>query len=664
MAEEEVKDFEDMDIEEGAEEVSNKAEQPKEESKQDEPKEHPEHHKEHHKDHEHHENRHDKHSHHKAHKHHEEHAHEVVHHEHHKDGTIRIKKKTIKNILVGILVIALIALLVWAAVRYWPKGGPAATGDKVLVEFYVMSQCPYGTQVEDGIKPVLDKMGDKIDFRLDFIATDLGGGNFDSLHGQNEVLGNIVQLCAMKYEAEDYKYMDMVECMNTESSSIPINWEVCASDRGLDVEKIRACYEGEEGKELLSASIARSEAVGASGSPTMYINNKSYRGGRDEASFQRAICAYLGDIPECEGIPECSAATDCPTKEGMIASCTNPNTQSAKCEYAEAQKVELIVVNDKTCTTCDATQLTATLKELFPGMSVRNVDSSSSEGKELIEEYGLLYAPSYIFDSRLDKTETWTANPRLQGAFEKIGDSYKILDSASGATQFISEEAREAYDKQQEAALAEFREKMGIDTTDNKPQIDFFVMSYCPYGNQAEEAIEPVYQLLKDKAIFNPRYVIYSNYNGGGPNYCLDAESQYCSMHGIQELNQNIRELCVNKHMGTEEMFEFMLAMNDECSSSNADTCWIGVAEKLGLNAATIVECENVEGLELISEQKELGDLAGVSGSPTVFIDGAEYSGTRTPEGFKSALCNAYTTKPSECSTTLEGEAAPTTGSC
>lgn len=654
MADDEVKDFRNDDIEEneGApQEEMNEA--PDADANGGEKKgPHKEHH-EHNHDERHHQ--HKAFSHHKVHEHGEEH--------HHEDGSIRIKKKTLKRIGLGILIIALIALAVFAAVKFWPNGG-AATGDKVRVEFYVMSQCPYGTQVEDAIQPVLEKMGDRINFTIDFIASDNGDGTFASLHGQNEVLGNIVQLCAMKYEPEGY--MDMIVCMNEAASSIPGNWEKCASDNKLDSAKIKTCYEGAEGKQLLSESIRKSDAIGAQGSPTMYIGGKIYNGNRDELSFQRAICAYLPGDSACAGIPACAAASDCPSKDGMIASCANPSTDATKCEYTKAQEVELIVVNDKTCTSCDATGLTATLKQLFPGVTARTVDVSSAEGKQLIEEYGLIYAPSYIFDSRLAMTETWTTNTRIQGAFEKVGDGYKIIDSASGSTNFVSKEAKAAYDAQQAAALAEFRTKMGIDTADNKPQIDFFVMSYCPYGNQAEEAIEPVYQLLKDKATFNPRYVIYSNYGGGGANYCLDAESQYCSMHGIQELHQDIRELCVNKYMGTEKLFAFMLAMNDECSSSNADTCWENVANGLGLDTTKIKTCQENEGLAMVKEQKELGDLAGVSGSPTVFIDGADYTGSRTAEGFKTALCGAFATQPSECSTTLEGESttATTTGGC
>ena len=77
------------------------------------------------------------------------------------------------------------------------------------------------------------------------------------------------------------------------------------------------------------------------------------------------------------------------------------------------------------------------------------------------------------------------------------------------------------------------------------PDVKLFTMTFCPYGNQAEDAMHPVVEALKDNIEVEPHYVIYSNYRGGGPQYCLDDENKYCSMHGIQELNQDVRELCV-----------------------------------------------------------------------------------------------------------------------
>ena len=563
---------------------------------------------------------------------------ESVQHNEHKKSEIKlkIKKKTLKRGLavIGIIVIVVLAIV---AIRNF---APSTGGGKVKLDFYVMSKCPYGIQVENGIAPVLEKMGDNINFNLNFIERENPDGSFTSLHGQTEVDGDIVQLCAIKYEPK--KYMDMIVCMNKESGSIPQNWENCSKDNGLDVEKIRNCYEGNEGKQLLSESIKKTNAIGATGSPTIYVNNVSYNGGRDAASFQRGICNYIQEHPECKNIPACGSDVDCPAKEGKIPKCENPNTAEAKCTYLEPVKVEFIVLNDKNCASCDTSRIVSVSKQLFPGVQQRDVDISSAEGKALINEMGIVYVPAYIFDEKLTETNTWETNTNIKGSFEKIGNRWKILDRATGATHYVSEELR-----QQKLSA------MGIKLGDNLPQIDFFVMSYCPYGNTAEEAIEPVYQLLKEKAEFNPHYVIYSNYQGGGADYCMD-NGNYCSMHGIQELNQGIREICVDKYLGASKYFEFVLEMNQKCNSGNADSCWEGVAKDLGLDTEKIKQCERDEGLEIVKEEKRLNDVFGVSGSPTVFIDGEQYGDQRTPDSYKSALCAAFEQKPSVCSTVIE----------
>ena len=105
------------------------------------------------------------------------------------------------------------------------------------------------------------------------------------------------------------------------------NWETCADEAGIDKNKIKSCFEGEEGKQLFSASIQKSNEVGASGSPTIYKNDVSYSGARDTVSFQKAICQHISDHPECQGMPKCSVNTDCTEQEGKIGVCLNPGTK-------------------------------------------------------------------------------------------------------------------------------------------------------------------------------------------------------------------------------------------------------------------------------------------------------------------------------------------------
>jgi predicted DsbA family dithiol-disulfide isomerase len=559
-----------------------------------------------------------------------------------------------------IIIIILVALIIFLLVRK-PAGTGTGNGtgtsttpdkDKVKVEFYVMSQCPYGTQVENAIAPALENLGDAVNFQLDYIVSETSPGVFQSLHGEKEVKGDIVQLCAMKYYPDNYQYVKFIVCQNKDAANVDTNWQACAQENGMDFAKLKTCLEGDEGKNLLRASMQRAQARQASGSPTIFIGDAAYSGQRDSLSFQTAICKF-SKSSVCTGLPKCASDADCteqPTKDGY---CINPGKENAACEYREPMKVDYIILNDAKCgTACDPANIVQVTQQLFLGAKSRLVDVNSEEGKALVEKYNITVVPAFIFDKGVEQTKSWINQPDLKTAFELVGDNgdkYKILDEATGATYFVSAEARKAY-----------YDAIGVILSDNKPQIDFFVMSYCPYGNQAEEGVEPVYQLLKDKALFKPHYVIYENYGGGGPNYCID-NNKLCSMHGIQELNQDVRELCANKYMGIGKWFEFVLAMNKACSAANADTCWEAVAKNLGLDVDKIKTCQEKEAVALLTAEKTLGDALKVSGSPTVFVDGDSYSGGRTPEAFKTALCAKFDKAPAECSTKLAGANATTT---
>jgi len=272
------------------------------------------------------------------------------------------------------------------------------TGNAVKLDFYLMSQCPYGTQVADAIAPVLEKLGTSIDFNMNFIAGDNGDGTFTSLHGQPEVDGDIVQLCAAEHNPE--KYMDMIVCQNKNAGAIPGNWEKCASDNRLDTEKIKACFEGDEGKELMSASIKASEEVEASGSPTIYLNDKPYSGGRSENDFLRAICsAYETGKPDaCESLPE-------------------------------PVKVNAIILTDERCgKECDTTQLVSQVESLFPGLAAKTLDYSEKEAKDLMKETETQYLPVIFFDEAVKEAESY---PNIERYLEEKGKYLSLKIGAS-----------------------------------------------------------------------------------------------------------------------------------------------------------------------------------------------------------------------------------------
>ncbi|MBW2990416.1 hypothetical protein KY348_01790, partial [Candidatus Woesearchaeota archaeon] len=387
-------------------------------------------------------------------------------------------------VISGIIIVVLITLVIYLLLKS-PGGTETGPGteipdeDKVKVEFYVMSQCPYGTQVEDAFAPVLESMGEAVDFHLEYIVQEPSPGQFQALHGEPEVKGNIVQLCAIKYYPEDYLYMDFIVCQNKDARNVHTNWESCANENSMDVEKLRTCLEGEEGKELLRSSMQRTLVRGATGSPTIYFNDESYQGQRDSLSFQRAVCKFT-QHSACASIPECASDVDCTAEAGKVGICNNPGKPDASCTYVDPVKVSFVVLNSKDCkgAACDTARVIQVTKQLFLGAEPREVDADSAEGKQLIEEHDIEVVPAYIFESNLEETKTWNDRPDVQSAFEKVGEKYKLTDDATGATHYVSEEARTAH-----------YDAIGVVLGDNKPQIDFFVMSYCPFGNQAEEGI-------------------------------------------------------------------------------------------------------------------------------------------------------------------------------
>jgi hypothetical protein len=197
--------------------------------------------------------------------------------------------------------------------------------------------------------------------------------------------------------------------------------------------------------------------------------------------------------------------------------------------------------------------------------------------------------------------------------------------------------------------------------TNEKPVVQLYTMSYCPYGNIAEEAIKPAIELLGDKIQFEPRYVIYADY--GGEDYCIE-NGAYCSMHGVQELNQNIREQCVWKN-DKGKFWAFVFAMNKQCDYKNADTCWESVAQGLGIDTSAIKQCEASSASIFAAADYALNQKYGIRGSPALVVDGKSVQPTsRTPEAYKQVICAAFDTAPQECNTVLSGTGVTATGGC
>jgi len=180
----------------------------------------------------------------------------------------------------------------------------------------------------------------------------------------------------------------------------------------------------------------------------------------------------------------------------------------------------------------------------------------------------------------------------------------------------------------------------------DKPVVELYVFTYCPYGLQMEKAILPVVNLLGSKIDFKIR--------------------QIGAMHGEYEQIEAQRQLCIEKEYPSKYLtYVSEFAINTEIGSCSGDaTCLKPKLEalmtKLGITGSKIDACMNSTGSVLYEAEVQNSQSKGVGGSPTTIINGVETQLSRSPDAIKTAICAAFTTAPTECSQTLStAQASP-----
>lgn len=240
---------------------------------------------------------------------------------------------------------------------------------------------------------------------------------------------------------------------------------------------------------------------------------------------------------------------------------------------------------------------------------------------------------------------------------------YKYLIPNVVPTEDIKKSVEDAIQE-----LASVQEKQMNETPkSDKPEVKLFIMSFCPYGNVAEQAFNPVVDTLVDAFTLEPVYIIYDetvnpSYNAQNTKYCMVDEQNvtYCSLHGINELMQGVREIAVYKLYGVGIWADYVDTVDQQCSLQNIENCWKTVGEGMNLSVSDIEAYYNEHLYEILADQKEKTFSSKKFGSPSIIINGKDYSGGRTSEAFKTAICNAFITLPEACNVTLsQGEPAP-----
>ncbi|MCX6739782.1 MAG: hypothetical protein NTZ49_00965 [Candidatus Parcubacteria bacterium] len=190
-------------------------------------------------------------------------------------------------------------------------------------------------------------------------------------------------------------------------------------------------------------------------------------------------------------------------------------------------------------------------------------------------------------------------------------------------------------------------------TKSDKPKVELFVMSHCPYGTQIEKGIIPVAETLKDKIDFEVKFCDYA-------------------MHGEKELQEELAQHCIK----TTQNDKFISYLKCFLGEGKSEEC----RKQVSIDETSLKNCISKTDNEYkvmasfkdkttwLSGQYPIFDVYkddntkySVQGSPTLVINGAQAEAGRDSASLLSTICNAFNTQPEECKTQLSAT-APSAG--
>ncbi len=277
--------------------------------------------------------------------------------------------------------------------------------------------------------------------------------------------------------------------------------------------------------------------------------------------------------------------------------------------------------------------LQSRLEVNYPGIEVEKV--SVEDYPNMTDTYEVIVKITFQGQSQ---EVPYYASKDGKNLFTIIGDLDEEFESPEQATEGSQE-------------TGDVCEQLGL-TKSDVPEVEVFIMSYCPYGLQMQKAVLPVMELLGDKADISIKWVSYI-------------------MHGIDEIDENNVQECIQREF-PDKYIDYAT-----CFATTTDETSESCMEKNGIDKAAVDAC--IEALDTEFRISELyadestwsngrypqypvhadeNSQYEVRGSPTTVINGKVVSVSRSPESVKQAVCCAFNVPPAECDILLSTAAA------
>ena len=260
----------------------------------------------------------------------------------------------------------------------------------------------------------------------------------------------------------------------------------------------------------------------------------------------------------------------------------------------------------------------ASISSNVAGQKVADWASGQVENVEVVSvaEEGGLYAVTFSYTNPETSTTDETSLQITKDGSNLILQSIPLTGAVTAPTQQTQE--------QQAPTPTEIPKS-------DKPTVELFIMTHCPYGTQAEKGFVPVLESF-DKADAKIRFVHYF-------------------MHEPEE-TETPRQICIRE----EQSDKYLPYLREFLKEGNSEAA-LAAANIDKVKMETCISSGKWE--EYYEEDSKLSQAYGVEGSPTFAINGVISQVGRDSASYLLAICSAFNNAPEECGTLTLSSTSP-----
>ena len=188
--------------------------------------------------------------------------------------------------------------------------------------------------------------------------------------------------------------------------------------------------------------------------------------------------------------------------------------------------------------------------------------------------------------------------------------------------------------------------------TAQKPVIELFIISLCPYGVGAERQILPIINNFADKVNFQIKFIV--NVRG-------TSIDEVASLHGNNEVREDVRQAAIMRYY-PDKLLAYIEKIKENsclisCGALKLEDYWKKAAEELRMDTKKIESfAYGEEGMSLLRQNEADAEKYGVTASPTLIINGVKSKAIyQNMKVLKQAIFSAFMNPLDTCSNSTGG---------